>query len=118
MIKTKKERRFGGFTEAYFESTKEYKGKRDDKSFIFSLDKLKSYNIEKGQNAILCFKNYGPVFYGNNYSNIFLTDNFFKTEGSVAKKGDRFKTQEDFEINLGEQVFNTKQMEVFQIKLC
>lgn len=117
LVKTKKEIRFGGFTETYFESTKEYKGKRDDNAFIFSLDKLKSYNIEKGQNAILCFKNYGPVFYGNKYSNIFLSDNFFKTEGTVAKKGDRFSTKEDFEINMGEQVFNTKQIEVFQIKL-
>ena len=117
LVKTKKEIRFGGFTETYFESTKEYKGKKDDNAFIFSLDKLKSYNIEKGQNAILCFKNYGPVFYGNKYSNIFLSDNFFKTEGTVAKKGDRFLTKEDFEINMGEQVFNTKQIEVFQIKL-
>ena len=117
LVKTKKEIRFGGFTETYFESTKEYKGKKDDNAFIFSLDKLKSYNIEKGQNAILCYKNYGPVFYGNKYSNIFLSDNFFKTEGTVAKKGDRFLTKEDFEINMGEQVFNTKQIEVFQIKL-
>ena len=118
LVKTRKEIRFGGFTETYFESTKEYKGKRDDKAFIFSLDKLKCYNIEKGQNAILCFKNYGPIFYGNKYSNIFLSDNFFKTEGTVAQKGDRFLTSEDFEINMGEQVFNTKQVEVFQVKLC
>ena len=118
MVKTRKEIRFGGFTETYFENTKEYKGKRDDKAFIFSLDKLKTYNIEKGQNAILCFKNYGPVFYGNTFSNIFLSDNFFKTEGTVAKKGDRFLTEEDFEINMGEQVFKTKQIEVFQVKLC
>ena len=118
LVKTKKEIRFGGFTETYYESTKEYKGKRDDKAFIFSLDKLKSYNIEKGQNAILCFKNYGPVFYGNKYSNIFLNDNFFKTEGTVAKKGDRFLTKEDYEINMGEQTFNTKQIEVYQVKLC
>ena len=118
LVKTRKEIRFGGFTETYFESTKEYKGKRDDKAFIFSLDKLKTYNIEKGQNAILCFKNYGPVFYGNSFSNIFLSDNFFKTEGTVAKKGDRFLTEQDFEINMGEQVFHTKQIEVFQVKLC
>ena len=118
LVKTKKEIRFGGFTETYFESTKEYKGKRDDHAFIFSLDKLKCYNIEKGQNAILCFKNYGPVFYGNRYSNIFLSDNFFKNEGTVAKKGDRFQTQEEFEINMGEQTFYTKQIEVFQVKLC
>ena len=118
LVKTRKEIRFGGFTETYFESTKEFRGKRDDKAFIFSLDKLKKYDIEKGQNAILCFKNYGPVFYGNKFSNIFLSDNFFKTEGTVAKKGDRFLTQEDFEINNGEQIFNTKQIEVFQVKLC
>ena len=67
LVKTRKEIRFGGFTETYFESTKEFRGKRDDKAFIFSLDKLKKYDIEKGQNAILCFKNYGPVFYGNKY---------------------------------------------------
>ena len=118
LVKTRKEIRFGGFTETYYESTKEFKGKRDDKAFIFSLDKMKCYNIEKGQNAILCYKNYGPVFYGNKYSNIFLSDNFFKTEGTVAQAGDRFHTSEDFEINMGEQIFNTKQVEVFQVILC
>ena len=118
LVKTHEDMRFGGFTDTYFESTNEYKGKRDDKAFIFSLNKLKKYNIEKGQNAILCFKNYGPVFYGNRFSNIFLSDNFFKTEGCVAEKGDRFLTEEDFEINNGKQVFKTKQIEVFQVKLC
>ena len=118
LVKTMEEVRFGGFTQTYFESTNEYRGKRDDKAFIFSLDKMKTYNIEKGQNAILCFKNYGPVFYGNKFSNIFLSDNFFKTEGCVAEKGDRFLTDEDFEINNGVQVFKTKQVEVFQVILC
>ena len=117
LVKTMDEVRFGGFTQTYFESTNEYRGKRDDKAFIFSLDKMKTYNIEKGQNAILCFKNYGPVFYGNKFSNIFLSDNFFKTEGCVAEKGDRFLTDEDFEINNGVQVFKTKQVEVFQVIL-
>ena len=58
------------------------------------------------------------MFYGNKFSNIFLSDNFFKTEGCVAEKGDRFLTDEDFEINNGVQVFKTKQVEVFQVILC
>ena len=118
LVKTMNDVRFGGFTETYFESCNEYKGKKDDKAFIFSLDKLKKYDVQEGQNAILCYKDYGPIFYGNKYSNIFLSDNFFKTQGNVAEKGDRFNTEEDFEINGGVQKFDSKQIEVFQIILC
>ena len=117
LIKTTHNVRFGGYTETYFEGTKEYLGKKDDNAFIFSLDKKKYYEIEKGENAILCYINYGPVFYGKNYSNIFLKEPFFKKKGSVAPKGDRYKTKEDYEINLGKQYFKPIQIEVFHIKL-
>ena len=117
LIKTTHNVRFGGYTETYFEGTKEYLGKKDDNAFLFSLDKRKYYEIEKGENAILCYINYGPVFYGKNYSNIFLKEPFFKKKGSVAPKGDRYKTKEDYEINLGKQYFKPIQIEVFHIKL-
>jgi hypothetical protein len=65
----------------------------------------------------LCYKYYGPVFYGNEYSNIFLKEPFFKKKGSVAPRGDRFDTNEDFEINNGKQYFKPLQIEVFHIKL-
>ena len=117
LIKTTHNVRFGGYTETYFEGTNEYVGKKDDNAFIFSLDKMNYYNIEKGQNAILCYINYGPVFYGNEFSNIFLKEPFFKKKGSVAPKGDRYKTKEDYEINLGKQYFKPLQIEVFHIKL-
>ena len=117
LIKTTHNVRFGGYTETYFEGTSEYMGKKDDNAFIFSLDKMKFYNIEKGQNAILCYINYGPVFYGNEYSNIFLKEPFFKKKGSVAPRGDRYKTKEDYEINLGKQYFKPLQIEVFHIKI-
>ena len=39
LIKTTHNVRFGGYTETYFEGTKEYLGKKDDNAFIFSLDK-------------------------------------------------------------------------------
>ena len=117
LIKTTHNVRFGGYTETFFEGTNDYLGKKDDNAFIFSLDKRKYYQIEKGENAILCYINYGPVFYGNNFSNIFLKEPFFKKKGSVAPKGDRYKTKEDYEINLGKQYFKPIQIEVFHIKL-
>ena len=117
LIKTTHNVRFGGYTETYFEGTSEYVGKRDDNAFIFSLDKRKYYNVEKGENAILCYINYGPVFYGKNFSNIFLREPFFKKKGSVAPRGDRYKTKEDYEINMGKQYFKPLQIEVFHIKL-
>ena len=117
IIKTTHNARFGGYTETYFEGTDEYLGKKDDNAFIYNLDKRKYYNIKKGENAILCYKNYGPVFYGNEFSNIFLKEPFFKKKGNVAPKGDRFDTKEDFEINLGKQYFKPLQIEVFHIKL-
>ena len=117
LIKTTHNVRFGGYTETFFEGTNDYLGKKDDNAFIFSLDKRKYYEIEKGENAILCYINYGPVFYGNNFSNIFLKEPFFKKKGSVAPKGDRYKTKEDYEINLGKQYFTPIQIEIFHIKL-
>ena len=114
-IKTNRGIRFGGFTSVPYECTTTYKGKVDDKAFIFSLDKKKVYDVEKGAKAICCYKNYGPVFYGYEYCNIYLIGNFLNVEGNVAKKGDRFNTTEDYEINAGEKKFMAEEVEVFQV---
>ena len=117
LIKTTKHRRFGGFTQETFESTNEFKGKLDGSAFIFSLDKLKSYDVQEGQNAICSCKNNGPIFYGNESCNIYLSDKFFLTKGNVARKGDRYNTKEDYEINFGKAKFVTKEIEVYHIIL-
>jgi hypothetical protein len=116
-IKTNRGIRFGGFTSVPYECTTTYKGKVDDMAFIFSLDKKKVYEVEKGAKAICCYKNYGPVFYGYEYCNIYLIGNFINVEGNVAKKGDRFNTTEDYEINAGEKKFMAEEVEVFQVTL-
>jgi hypothetical protein len=116
-VKTNKGLRFGGFTSKTFECSTTYKGKVDDKAFIFSLDKKKIYEVEKGKKAICCYKNYGPVFYGYEYSNIYLVGNLLNVEGNVAKKGDRYNTTEDYEINGGEKKFMAEEVEVFQVFL-
>ena len=116
-IKTNKGLRFGGFTSESFESSTTYKGKVDDNAFIFSLDKKKIFEVEKGKKAICCYKNYGPVFYGYEYCNIYLVGNFLNMEGNVAKKGDRYNTTEDYEINGGEKKFMAEEVEVFHVIL-
>ena len=116
-IKTKKGKRFGGFTTAPYQSSSTFKGKVDDDAFIFSIDKNKTYEVEKGKNAVCSYKNYGPVFYGYEYCNIYLIGNFLSVEGNVAKKGDRYKTTEDYEINGGEKKFLAVEVEVFQVIL-
>ena len=116
-IKTNRGIRFGGFTSVPYECTTTYKGKVDDMAFIFSLNKKKVYEVEKGAKAICCYKNYGPVFYGYEYCNIYLIGNFLNVEGNVAKKGDRFNTTEDYEINAGEKKFMAEEVEVFQVTL-
>ena len=116
-IKTKKGKKFGGFTTVPYQSSNTFKGKKDDAAFIFSCDKKKTYEVDKGANAVCSYKNYGPVFYGYEYCNIYLIGNFLNVEGNVAKKGDRYKTTEDYEINGGEKKFLATEVEVFQVIL-
>ena len=116
-IKTKKGKKFGGFTTVPYQSSETFKGKKDDDAFIFSIDKKKTYEVDKGTKAVCSYKNYGPVFYGYEYCNIYLIGNFLSVEGNVAKKGDRYKTTEDYEINGGEKKFLAVEVEVFQVVL-
>ena len=117
LIKTTYNKRFGGFTEAYFESSDELIGKRSNTAFLFNLDREKAFDIIEGQNAICCHKNYGPVFYGYEYCNIYLVGNFLTNEGNLARKGDRFKTTIDYEINDGKQKFVATEVEVYHVTL-
>ena len=115
LVKTKKGLVFGGYTEASFASTKKQEGNKDDNAFIFSIDKMKTYEIEKGTIATTSFIDYGPVFSGFNNCNIYLYNDFFSDQGNVAMKGDRFNTKEDYEINGGEYKFETEELEVYQV---
>ena len=115
LIKTTKNVIFGGYTEAPYSFTKKRTGNKDDNAFIFSINKMKTYDVEKGTNATCSFRDYGPVFYGYEYCNIYLFGDFFNDEGKEKKKGDRYNTTEDFEINNGEQKFLVKELEVYQV---
>ena len=125
LVKTEKNKRFGGFTfcnwgipQKYLEKMKSNAGilKQDQCSFCFSLDLKKIYyhDDKKGkEDAIFCSSKFGPTF----CSNIFAINNNMITKGGYCtrKKTSCFIGQsKDYEIS-GEKSFNIKELEVYEI---
>ena len=112
IIETINGRRFGGYT------TQSWEGngvdKKDEEAFIFSLDKLQTYNIISNHPAIGCYPKYGPVFLG---CQIKINDNFFVKGGTTFKRNINYATNSDFELNDGIKFFVIKDIEVFEINL-
>ena len=111
LIETTKGVRFGGFT------TKNWEGncqqKFDNDAFVFSIDKNKIYEIIKNEMAIGCYPKFGPVFFG---CQIRIYDNFFNKNSTTCHKKLNFKTNEDYELNNGEQYFLVKDIEVYSVE--
>ena len=114
LIETSSGHRFGGYCYECFESPKEYFDKKDDLSFVFSLDKKKTYDVIRGKYAISCDKNYGPYFRDDH---ICIVDEFFTKESGTCIKGKGFNTSKNYELNSGKKYFTVKRLQVFQIKI-
>ena len=114
LIETTSGHRFGGYTSECFESPNEYFDKKDNLSFVFSLDKMKIYDVIKGKYAISCDKNYGPYFRDDH---ICIVDEFFTKESGTCIKGKGFNTTKNYELNSGKKYFTIKRLQVFQIKV-
>ena len=103
--------RFGGFT------MRDWAGnciqKKDEKAFIFSLDKNKIYGVLPDQVAIGCYPTFGPIFFG---CQIRVYDHFFTKGGSTYLKGLNYATEEDYELTNGNQAFGIKELEVYEIR--
>ena len=105
-------KRFGGFTSCNWQGNSIEK--KDNNAFIFSLDKLKIYDVIEGEDAIGCYPNFGPVFLG---CQIRIYDEFFKKGGSTYEKGLNYDTEEDFELTGGLKTFEVKDIEVYSVEL-
>jgi len=103
--------RFGGFT------MRDWSGKcvqkKDNKAFIFSLDKNKIYGIIPNQPAIGCYPTFGPIFFG---CQIRIYDNFFTKGGTTYLKGLNYATQEDYELTNGNQSYGIRELEVYEVR--
>ena len=112
LVKSANGKRFGGYT------TRDWKGnsieKKDNNAFVFSLDKMKIYDILPGEDAIGCYPKYGPVFLG---CQIRIYDEFFSQGGTTFEKGMNYNTQENFELTGGLKKFDIKDVEVYSIDL-
>jgi hypothetical protein len=114
LVETTSGHRFGGYTSECFESPNEYFDKKDNLSFVFSLDRQKTFDVIKGKYAISCDKKYGPYFRDDH---ICIVDNFFTQESGTCIKGKGFNTTKNYELNLGKKYFTVKRLQVFQIKI-
>ena len=112
LVKSANGKRFGGYT------TCNWRGnnieKRDENAFVFSLDKLKTYDVIPGEDAIGCYPKYGPVFLG---CQIRLYDEFFTKGGTTYEKGLNYNTEEDFELSGGLNKFEVKEVEVYGVEI-
>jgi DNA repair exonuclease SbcCD ATPase subunit len=112
LIKTSQGVRFGGYTSQSWDGINIFK--EDDTAFVFSLTKLKTYDVNQKESAIWCYPNYGPVFEGYQIDifDRFLTRDLSKT----GKRGLGYDTNEDYELNNGEKNFVVDEMEVYGIQ--
>ena len=115
LIKTKQQKKFGGFsTESWETNTEIPIHKKDKDAFIFRLDNYKCYYIIKPEKALYCSKKLGPVF---GIGEIFIPDNFFKNVSHCNEK-EAYKCEIDYEnketLN-GEKEFLVEEIEAYKI---
>ena len=112
LVETKNGKRFGGFTTCSWSGN--CVDKNDSEAFIFSFDKMKTYDNIPGDEAIGCYPKFGPIFLG---CQIKIFDNAFVKGGTTFEKELNFNTEEDYELTGGERVFGVKDIEVYEVIL-
>jgi hypothetical protein len=112
LIKSGNGKRFGGYTSCNWKGNSIEK--KDENAFVFSLDKMKAYNIIPGELAIGCYPKFGPVFLG---CQIRIYDEAFIKGGTTFEKEKNYETQEDYELTGGFKKFEVKEIEVYSVEL-
>ena len=129
LIKTDKNVKFGGFTDAQFnpyynpENGAAGKSEYGNINFLFQINKRKIFKFKQSAYSmpasIFCRINVGPCF-GELGEDIWIKDNFLQQGGILHKDKDKgricsFDTQ-DYELSNGEQRFKIVELEAFWFK--
>ena len=112
LIKSGNGKRFGGYTSCNWKGNSIEK--KDENAFVFSLDKMKTYDNIPGEDAIGCYPKYGPIFLG---CQIRIFDEFFTNGGTTFEKGLKQKTEEDYELSGGLKKQDVKEIEVYSVEV-
>ena len=110
LVETKDGMRFGGYTTCSWSGN--CVDKNDPEAFIFSFDKMKTYDNIPGDEAIGCYPKFGPIFLG---CQIKIFDNAFVKGGTTFEKELNFNTEEDYELTGGKRTFQVKDIEVYEV---
>ena len=110
LVETSKNLKFGGFCSIGYNS--QGGAQKDNSAFIFSLDKLKTYNVIKDSTAVHWDINYGPLFAG---SIEVVSNKFYSNTNYANSKNSYYELPENYELNNGESTYKIKEVEVFKI---
>ena len=110
LVETENGMRFGGYTTCSWSGN--CVDKNDTDAFIFSFDKMKTYDNIPGDEAIGCYPKFGPIFLG---CQIKIFDNFFTKGGTTFERELNFNTEEDYELTGGDKEFKVKDIEVYEV---
>ena len=111
LVNTQTNMIFGGFASKKWNSL-ELGRKKDDKSFLFSINQQKIYNPKKDKYHLYCSENEGPCFYAFS-----IEDSFLEKGGSCDETNKcNYETfEKDYELNNGDHHFSIKQLEIYKI---
>jgi len=107
LIKTTKGIRFGGYSENGFNNSESEL--KDNKAFVFSLDKKSIYNNEDSP-ALYSYKT--QIGFKNT---IYIKDNFCSNNSCLVFGGCTQYPCKKYELNNGEQNFAISDIEIFEI---
>ena len=113
LVETITGRRFGGFTDAQWDQSENYK--KGSNGFIFSLDNNEIYYNKNNQNNIYCTSSYGPAFGGGH--DFYICDSCNSNNSSYDSSGSSYETNGKQYALAGSSSFLVRDYEVFQLEL-
>ena len=117
LIKTKKGRKFGGFTFGKWDDKEGILKQTDSEAFLFSLDNMKNYKILKPNLAIASYSDHSSFLtYGNNGDGcgIYLKNNFLTKGGHENHASKAYNTDSKYCLST-EEDFSVEEVEVYNI---
>jgi hypothetical protein len=116
LIKTKEDRKFGGFTKAEWTDQKGRIKLRDENAFLFSLDNKSKYDVVKPDIAISCYPEAYTLVYGNKDDRygIRLFSRFLSKKNYENLSSGVYNASSEYCLS-GSNKFEVEDVEVFQV---